>query len=132
PLVLLASLPRVLGPGEEVALPVNVFVSDPSLREVEISVETNELLTALEPSVCLSFSQPGDAIAPLRLKVADAQGKAWIKVTARSGNEVASQEIYIDSRAANPPSLVQQSHLLAPGETWTSSLQPHGLAGTSQ
>lgn len=132
PLVLLASLPRVLGPGEEVALPVNVFVSDPSLREVEISVETNELLTALEPSARLSFSQPGDAIAPLRLKVADAQGKAWIKVTARSGDEVASQEIYIDSRAANPPSLVQQSHLLAPGETWTSSLQPHGLAGTNQ
>lgn len=132
PLVLLASLPRVLGPGEEVALPVNVFVSDPTLREVQVEVETNELVIPLEPSARLTFDQPGDAIAMLRLKLADAQGKARIRVTARSGEEQASQEIFIDSRAANPPSLVQQRHQLAPGETWTSSLEPHGLAGTNQ
>src|SRR5690606_28006099 len=98
----------------------------------QVEVETNELVIPLEPSARLTFDQPGDAIAMLRLKLADAQGKARIRVTARSGEEQASQEIFIDSRAANPPSLVQQRHQLAPGETWTSSLEPHGLAGTNQ
>jgi uncharacterized protein YfaS (alpha-2-macroglobulin family) len=85
----------------------------------------------IEPSATLEFAQPGDAIASLRLKVNDAIGKGRVKVTARSGDETATQEIYIDSRAANPPSVIQQSQLIAPGEIWQSSLALHGMAGTN-
>ncbi len=131
PLVLLATLPRVLGPGEEVDLPVNVFVSDPALKTVQLSLETNDLLTPLTAEATLAFDQPGDAIGRLKIRVNDALGKARVKVTARSGAETASQEIFIDSRAPNPPSVIREVHTLAPGETWQSSLQPHGLAGTN-
>src|SRR5690606_38904209 len=75
---------------------------------------------------------PGDAIASLRLKVNDRIGKGRVLVTARSGNETATQEIFIESRAANPPSVIWESKLLAPGESWQSPLTPHGMAGTNQ
>lgn len=131
PLVLLATLPRVVGPGEEVALPVNVFVSEAGLNKVAISVEANEIFTVLDAAAELDFEQPGDAITTLRLKVNDRIGKGWVKITARSGDESATQEIYIDSRAANPPSVVWESKLLEAGEIWQSPLAAHGMAGTN-
>lgn len=131
PVTLFATLPRVLGPGESVNLPVNVFVSEQHINSVDINVETNEIFTIEKASAQLQFSEPGDAIANLKLKVNDRIGKGWVKVTARSGDEVATQEIYIDSRAANPPSTVWESALLQPGETWQSPLKAHGMIGTN-
>jgi uncharacterized protein YfaS (alpha-2-macroglobulin family) len=132
PVTLFATLPRVLGPGETVNLPVNVFVSEANIRSVDISVEANEIFTLEQGKATLNFSEPGDAIANLKLKVNDRIGKGHVKITARSGNESATQEIYIDSRAANPPSTVWESKLLQPGETWQSPLQVNGMVGTNQ
>ncbi|WP_197085535.1 alpha-2-macroglobulin [Cellvibrio sp. pealriver] len=131
PVTLFATLPRVLGPGESVNLPVNVFVSEANIQSVDISVEANEIFTIEKGSATLSFNEPGDAIANLQLKVNDRIGKGHVKITARSGNEIATQEIYIDSRAANPPTTVWENKLLQPGETWTSPLQQNGMIGTN-
>ncbi len=132
PVTLFATLPRVLGPGETVNLPVNVFVSEANINAVDISIETNEIFSVINGSATLNFTEPGDAIASLQLKVNDRIGKGWVKVTARSGDESASQEIYIDSRAANPPTTVWESKLLQPGEVWQSPLQVNGMVGTNQ
>ena len=132
PLVLFATLPRVVGPGEDVTLPVNVFVSDAAIKDVTVNVETNEIFTVIDNNTNVKFDSPGDAIASLRLKVNDRIGKGRVLVTARSGDETATQEILIESRAANPPSVIWESKLLAPGESWQSPLTPHGMAGTNQ
>lgn len=131
PLVLFATLPRVLGPGEEVMLPINIFVSDAAIKKVDIAVEANEIFTLVDDKAELEFAKPGDAITSLRLKVNDRIGKGRIKITARSGSEVATQEIFIDSRAANPPTVVWQSKMLAPGEEWQVPLEAQGMAGTN-
>lgn len=131
PVVLLATLPRVVGPGEEVMLPVNVFVSEAGIKDVDISIEANEIFTAIDKTAQLKFDSPGDAITSLRLKVNDRIGKGRVLVTARSGDEVATQEIFIESRVANPPSVIWESKLLRSGEEWQSSLTPHGMAGTN-
>lgn len=132
PVTVFATLPRVLGPGESVNLPVNVFVSDAAIREVDIAVEANELFTINKGTAKLHFNEPGDAIANLQLRVNDRLGKGRVKITASAGDEVATQEIYIDSRAANPPTRLWQSALLQPGETWQSSLQAQGMVGTNE
>lgn len=41
--MVLATLPRVLGPAENVELPISVFAMQESINNVEISIETNEL-----------------------------------------------------------------------------------------
>ncbi|ACE85884.1 alpha-2-macroglobulin family protein [Cellvibrio japonicus] len=132
PVTLFATLPRVLGPGEEVSLPVNVFVSEANIPAVDIQVEANELFTVIKGSDSLHFTEPGDAIANLQLKVNDRIGKGRIKVSAQAGNERAEQEIYIDSRSPNSPGTRWESKLLAPGETWESPLRAHGMPGTNQ
>src|SRR5690554_929755 len=132
PLVLLATLPRVVGPGEEVNVPVNIFVSDAAIKNVDISIETNDIFTRVDQQTTLTFENPGDAITHLRLKVNDRIGKGRVLVTARSGDEVATQEIFIESRAPNPATVIRESKLLAPGEQWQSPLTPHGMAGTNE
>ncbi len=132
PVTLFATLPRVLGPGEEVALPVNVFISDAAYQDVSIKAEANEIFTVIKGEDSLHFSEPGDAIAILRLKVNDRIGKGHVKVTAVSGNESAEQEIYIDSRSANLPATVSEAKVLQPGETWESPLAANGMLGTNQ
>lgn len=132
PVVAYATLPRVLGPGEEVNLPVNVFVSEANIKSVDVSVEANEIFTIVEGKSQLQFTEPGDAIAILKLKVNDRIGKGHVKVVASAGAESATQEIYIDSRTPNLPAVVSESKLLAPGETWESPLAANGMFGTNQ
>ena len=64
PLMLLATLPRVLGPGEEVSLPVNVFAMKPEVKNVKVSIKTNDILTPVEgSSKQVQFAEVGDQIA---------------------------------------------------------------------
>lgn len=132
PVVAYATLPRVLGPGEEVNLPVNVFVSEANIKQVDVSVNANEIFTIVEGKTQLQFTEPGDAIAMLKLKVNDRIGKGHVKVMATAGNESAMQEIYIDSRTPNLPTTVSEGKLLAPGESWESPLAANGMFGTNQ
>src|SRR5690606_32783267 len=116
PVVLHATLPRVVGPGEEVALPVNVFVSDASIKNVTIEVEANDVFTVVDQTAALTFDAAAGAIANLRMKVNDHIGQGHVRVTERSGKELAAQDIFIASRPADPPSVICESKSLPPGE----------------
>jgi len=131
PLTLLATLPRVLGPKEEVALPVNVFVNNNNIKEVEVKIEPSDLFIAEKNSLSFTFNEAGDQIDLLNLKVKNRIGMGSVKVIAKSGEEMAEQTIHIESRSSNPRSTVQQAKLLQPGESWQPDLLPHGMQNTN-
>ncbi|MCK9399444.1 MAG: MG2 domain-containing protein [Bacteroidales bacterium] len=101
-LMVLVTLPRVLGPDEEVELPVSVFAMDEKIKNVRIEVESNDLVTLVGSSKDLSFSQIGEQMAYFKMKVNEKTGIGKIKVKATSGAETASQEIEINVRNPNP------------------------------
>ncbi len=131
PLSLLATLPRVVGPGETISLPVQVFANDEGIDEVAVTAEASDLFTVPEGEGQLNLADKADGIVELTLKVNDQIGKGQVTVTARSGDEVATQTIHIESRAPNPPSVRAEQAMVAPGEEWTASLEAHGMAGTN-
>ena len=131
PLTLLATLPRVLGPNEKVSLPVNVFVNNKTIREVEVKVTSDDLFTVKEPVKTLHFDSPGDQIAMLELEVNNKVGMGTVTVEARSGDEFATQTIHIESRSANVMTSMQKTKLLQPGEVWVPSVKPHGMDNTN-
>ena len=55
PLIVLGSLPRVLGPNESCFLPVDIFTMDSSISKVNISVESNDLISLKEHHHRLPF-----------------------------------------------------------------------------
>ncbi len=131
PLVIHPTLPRVLGPGEEFNLPVDVFVSEAPFGKADISIKADDFFTVIKGEEKLSFTKPGEQMAFLRLKVKDRTGLAKITVKGKLGSERAQEIVSIPVRSANLPSTVTEVKLLNPKEEWTSSLVQHGMAGTN-
>ena len=132
PLTLLTSLPRVLGPGESVDLPVTVFVTDDSLNKVTLSVEADERLFSLDKaSTELTFTGPSDQIAMLRVTARKQTGIGEITVTAKGGKHEARETVNLPVRAANPPTTRDTFKVLEKGQTWALETAPHGLPGTN-
>ena len=86
PLMILATLPRVLGPTETLRLPVSVFAMDKKVKNVEISVSESSGLVNLVGgnSQSLTFSQPGEEMVYFDLKIGERVGIANFKITAKN------------------------------------------------
>jgi len=133
PLMILATLPRVVGPDEYVALPVNVFAMTNGVRNVNVQLKTNGMFEVMETSQkSISFAQPGDEVVNFYLKVKPSTGVGKVTVQASSGSEKANTEISIDVRNPNLPQTRVIETLLEPGKEWNADYQPFGIAGTNE
>lgn len=134
PVMVLATLPRVLGPGETVDLPVNVFAMKESVKDVQVKVETNELFEIIESSSTASvqFSEPGDELVTFKLKAKPAIGVGKVRVEVISGNESAYHEIEIAVRNPNQPFMDIRSETVESDSDWEVIFDPQGMAGTNE
>ncbi len=132
PLMILPTLPRVLGPGEEVELPVNVFAMKPEVKNVKLEIELNEMFTAIEGiSQKIEFTEPGDQIANFKLKVAEKTGIGRVKVKAKSGKYTSNYEIELEVRPSNPMVTNFTENIIEPGGKWETVAKKVGMAGTN-
>ncbi|MEO6302463.1 MAG: MG2 domain-containing protein [Bacteroidia bacterium] len=133
PLMILATLPRVLGPGENVYLPVDIFAMEKHVKDVKIDIEVNDLLE-LDGSKeqTMHFTQIGDEVINFKLNVAQKLGIAKVKITATSGKEKAVQEIELDVRPANPKVTDGMDMVLEPGKEWNTEIVFKGIMGSNK
>ena len=134
PLMILATLPRVLGPTESLNLPVNVFAMENNIRDVQISVKELSGLGKFSGGTTqqLTFNEIGDQMANFSLDVANRTGPAKFLVTATSGGESATQEIEIEIRNPNPPVTNVYDGSIAAGKNWEQSFDLAGMPGTNE
>lgn len=131
PLMVLATLPRVLGPEESVKLPISLFANEKNINQVKIEVTASGPVSLNESTRTVSMAGQSDLTLDMGLVVKSATGKAKIKVVATSGNFSATDEIEIEVRNPNPPITKVQEVILEAGKTWTSNVTPVGVAGTN-
>ena len=132
PLMMQASLPRVLGTEETFDVPVTLFVTDESLKEVTIHVETDALVQSVGTTTQLiKFDKTGEQIGFLSLKTNQQVGKARLKFTAVSGENRSESELFIDVRQPNVETTRVVTQTIEPGATWMQDLEPYGLKGTN-
>ncbi len=132
PLMVLATLPRVVGPAETVKLPVTVFAMDKKIKDVTVEIQPNKLLIPQGGTQKkISFAEPGDQVVNFDLKVAEQIGIGKVKITATSGNEKAVHEIELDVRLPNPRVTDVISGVVEAGKTWETDYKPVGMAGTN-
>jgi uncharacterized protein YfaS (alpha-2-macroglobulin family) len=119
PLMLLATVPRVLGPQETIKLPVTVFAMENNIKNVSVSLQQNELFEMVGPaSKTISFSSPGEQMVYFDVKVKSVTGIGKIKFTASSGAEKTAYDIELDIRNPNPPVTSVTEMVLSPGQQW--------------
>jgi uncharacterized protein YfaS (alpha-2-macroglobulin family) len=130
-LMVVATLPRVLGPGEEVVLPVNVFAMEKSIANVSVEVKASDIFDMAETRASVSFDKPDDRVVSFHLKVKERIGKGTVTVVATSGGERAEYAIEIEVRNANPKVYRTSAAVVEAGKTWSGSYQLPGMEGTN-
>jgi len=126
PLMVLPTLPRVLGPGESLRLPVDVFAMEKQVQSATIRVQEKSGIVNIEgPSVnTLNFAQPGEEMTYFNLKVGQKTGIARFVITAQGGGETATQEIELLVRNPNPVVPTVWSGAIEVGKEWTAAFDP--------
>jgi len=131
PMMILATLPRVMGPGESVKLPVTVFAMDKSVREVRVEVKANGLLTGNEKVKVIVFQKTGDQVVNFDLTTLPSTGVGRVKVVATSGKLTSEYEVELEIRTANPPVTTFIAGTAEEGQTWSSEFTMPGMEGTN-
>lgn len=131
PVMVLGTLPRVIGVGEEMSVPATVFATENGVGRVEVSVQCSEGMTVTGPSrQTLSFTKAGDKTVPFRIKVGDKPGKGTVKLTATGGGKSSVYETEIEIRSIATPVTESETFAIKPGEKLSQKITMPGDAGT--
>ncbi|HEY3430290.1 MAG TPA: MG2 domain-containing protein, partial [Cyclobacteriaceae bacterium] len=131
PLMVLATLPRVLGPEEKLRLPITIFTQNKKIKNVKIDVKVSGPLSLPEASRTVEMPPSGDLTVDFDLAVKSEMGVAKVVVTASSGSFESSDEIEIEVRNPNPPVSQAVDMILEAGKSWNGTVTPIGIAGTN-
>ncbi|MDO1501987.1 MG2 domain-containing protein [Winogradskyella maritima] len=132
PLMVLATVPRTLSPGEKLTLPVTVFAMENKVKTVDIDLKSSEGIKVLgDKNQRLSFKKPDEQMAYFELDVSQAKGIQTIEVVASGNGERSSYKVEIDVENPNPitSKLIDKS-LQAKSES-TLSFNTFGEMGTN-
>lgn len=132
PLMVLASLPRKLSPGEKVTLPVTVFAMEPEVKNVNISLKLGNAISIVgEKSKSLSFSKPDEQMVYFNLDVSKAKGVNTIEVLATGNSEKSSYKVELDVMNPNPITSKPVDKTLEANTTETINFSTFGVPGSN-
>lgn len=132
PLALLATAPRVVGPGEEFTVPVSLFAMDDGIGLATVTVDAGTRFEVVgSASETVAFDGAEERMARLRIRAGDRPGQGVLRFTAVSGEHTARSEIALPIRTPNPETANQVRTQVAPGERWSADVAPHGIPGTN-
>ena len=132
PLMILVTAPRVISPGEKVALPVTLFIQKENISNIDITAEGNELVKFDEKVRSIPVSGTGEIDTEFLFTVGENTGVAKIRISASGGGETAAYEMEINVRSPNPPETRSELRILKPGEKWETSFVPFGISGSDE
>ena len=131
PLMLYATLPRVLGPGESLKVPVTVFAMDEKVRKVDVSIVGNDKVKVKSnPNQHLSFTKNGEEDIFFDVTVPEKIGIAKVTIYAKSGEFNAKETIELDVRASSPVISKTIENLIPAKEDKTVKFETFGMEGT--
>lgn len=131
PLMLLATLPRVLGPGEELKIPVTVFATENYIKDVKLTLQANPFIEA-GGTQSVHFNATGEQEVYFTAKVKPNTGVGKVKVTAASGKETGTTEVELDIRNPNPSITQVTEATLQPGQQWSNTVSILGDGSSSK
>lgn len=132
PLMVLGTLPRVVGPGEKVSLPVNVFRYKDHVKEARVSIEASGVLSLRGPKSQTIELNEASGTLYFDLDVAEKPGPGKVVITGISGNEKATHEINILSRSPNAPQTITTTLAVEAGTSGDTGVKLFGMEGTNE
>ena len=132
-LMVLSTLPRVIGPGDRIAVPVTAFAMAGSLGTVEVSIEVQgPLAVAGEARKQVEFAGVGERDLTFELRADMAVGPATVLVEAAAASARASRRTDIEVRASSPTVYESDERGVSPGGSVTFTVPDKGMPGTNR
>ena len=131
PLMVLATLPRVIGPGESFTLPVNIFATNNNLRNVAVQLQSGSLMVSGTKTQQLSFAKAGEQMTYFQVTAPNNVGVAKVKIIAQSGNEKTVYDVEMEIRNPNPYVTNVVSATIQPKQSWSTKYAAIGMSGTN-
>ena len=132
PLMVLATLPRKLSPGEKVTLPVTVFTMENKVKNVNISLKLSDGIAIVgEKTKSLNFARPDEQMTYFELDVSKAKGFNTVEVIASGNGEKSTYKVEIDVFNPNPITSQALDETLEANATKTMDFSTFGEMGTN-
>lgn len=131
PLLLLATLPRVLGPDEQVTIPVTVFATQAGIKQVKVSVRGSGF-SEIMSSQSVLFSSPGEQVVYVPARVSHVTGIGKVKIQASGGGQTAAYETEIEIRNPQLPITQSSEATLEADKTMSKTISIIGSGSSSK
>lgn len=132
PLMVLATVPRLVSPGDEFDVPVSIFALEESINKVNVTLTTEGSVFMKDTHQLVSFDRPGEKTLLFRAKIGDSIGTVRFLVTAQSNMQIARHEIPLEVRMPTAPETVVQSVMLPAGGRQMVLANLSGIVGTNE
>ncbi len=131
-LMIQSTLPRVLGPEEEIQIPVTVFNLEKNSLNAQVKINIKGGISIIgDQNTSVSIPAEGDKTIYFTAKVGNATGLAELNFTASAQGNTTSEKVNLQIRNANPAITTSKDIMLAAGQTTTIDLSPVGIKGTN-
>lgn len=131
PLMVHATLPRVLSPGETVNVPVTIFAMDDKITSVDVTFDATGGVSISDAVQSVKFDEQGEKMLFFEVITGDASGDIGFDVTATSGGETATEHIDVTLRNPNPYQTVMETELVQAGESKTIPVKLLGVKNSA-
>ena len=132
PVMLLGTLPRVIGVNEEMAVPATVFATEDGVGEVRVAIRCSDNMQVVGPAEkTLNFSKKDDKQAVFRIRTKSAAGAAHVTLTATAKGETSTYETDIEIRSVRLPQTRVSNFTIEGGKAWEGDLRLPGAPGTN-
>ena len=131
PVMLFASAPRTLSPGDQFLLPVNIFSTQKNLEKVIITgFDESGILMSKSKSFNVNMKGKMENLFEFPFIASEKTGQVKLNIKVSSSLGSASQIIQFPVRNPNPVSYKITNRVLDPGEKWIAQLNSFGQPGT--
>jgi uncharacterized protein YfaS (alpha-2-macroglobulin family) len=133
PVMVIGTLPRVIGLGEEMSAPATVFATENNVGPVEVAISCSDNMQIVGPAKqTLNFKERDDKQAVFRIRVTGRQGKGHVTITASAKGDKSTYETDIEIRSVRLPQSRVTAFTLKPGESWNQNVAMPGADGTNK
>ncbi|MCB0284180.1 MAG: alpha-2-macroglobulin family protein [Calditrichaeota bacterium] len=132
-LMVLPTLPRVLGPEDIIDIPVTVFAMKDNLGDVKITLKSSGPLEIIGTSEKqLSFSRQEDKDIAFRVKALAAVGIASIQIDAKSASSEAHYKTELEIRTSAGEEFISIEKAVVPGQQVSLHVPDDGIKGSNK
>ncbi|MBE9469531.1 MAG: hypothetical protein IMY72_14590 [Bacteroidetes bacterium] len=132
-LMILPTLPKVIGPSEKFTIPISVFAMKNNIGKVSIKVITDGSVKVDGKNIqTLNFTDKNDKDCSFNLRTIDKAGQSKVTITAKSENYSADYIVDLMVRPSSPRIYSSSDATIIPGKTQLINIPKNGVEGTNR